>query len=542
MPSNRKRLGLHWGETGFSFVEVDRDAATISAFVPFSSLLKPDAGGNPDFDDPSFLDAIQKAVTNKGFSVLETYFSIPSKDVLIRWFVIPWMKTSEIQDVVAYEAKKYTPFPIDEMAYTYYPTTLVKGDARQIGILFVAIRKDVFQRYLNVLSQSGLNVVYSEPGPTSLIRSLIFKKQIEPSQVTAILLTSKDSGSLIITSKGHVKFIRDFKVQIMPELASALLPLPVPKGNEEVSRMKLFNEVRMSFEFFSRQHENEDINKIIIFSSGLNQSFWSGLSEDIGMPVDIVDPLRQLGLSNVTDVGEVAAFGAALAGTVPSVIDFNLSEGASRQVSLKKDEILERNRQLILPVVIGVICVFLMVLTSWGGGELVRTVRDQFLAVSERLSTSPDLTQEEAQKKTLEEVEKLTALKKLPLKSRMEPFVARFASLVPKGIWIENVQVDFDDKTAAVENPTEQSDALDGLPVSAYTSLKTIVRMTFSGSAYSRDLNETYVLVNVFVDTLQADAMMSSLFKNIKLSGVIAKEFKATQNKIVAFSIACEGK
>ncbi len=538
MPTHHKRLGVHWGETGFSFVEVDHDAATISAFVPFTSLQTADEGGKASFDDPSFLDAIQKAVTNKGFSVLETYFSLPSKDVLIRWFVIPWMKTSEIQDVVAFEAKKYTPFPIDEMTYTYYPTTLVKGDARQIGILFVAIRKDVFQRYLNVLSQSGLNVVYSEPGATSLIRSLIFKKQIEPAQVTAILLASKDSGSLIITSKGHVKFIRDFKVQILSGLGAA----PHSKDTDEVSRMKLFNEVRMSFEFFSRQHENEDVNKVIILSSGLNQSFWSGLSEDLGMRVDIVDPFHQLGLNNVTDMGEVAAFGVALAGSVPSVVDFNLSEGSSRQVSLKKDEVQERNRQLILHIAVGVICALLMFLVSWGGGELVTKVRNQYQEIAERSSASPDLTQEEAQRKTVEEQDKLAALKKLPLNSRMEPLVARFASLVPKGIWIENVQVEFEDKTPAVEGSAEPSDTPDGLPMSAYASVKTTVKMTFSGSAFSRDINETYVLVNVFVDTLHADSMMSSFFKNIKLSGVVAKDFMTTKKKVVAFSIVCEGK
>ena len=541
MPSNRKRLGVHWGEAGFSFVEVAHDAPTISAFVPFTALQRSQDGGLVTFDDPAFLDAIQRTVTNKGFSVLETYLSLPSKDVLIRWFVIPWMKTSEIQDVVAFEAKKYTPFPIDEMSYTYYPTTIVKGDLRQIGILFVAIRRDIFQSYLNVLSQSGLNVVYSEPGPTSLIRALIFKKQVEPSQVTAILLASKDSGSLIITSKGHVKFIRDFKVHVGSGLGVTQASVTGTKDSEEVSRMKLFNEVRMSFEFFSRQYENEEVNKIIILSSGLNHAFWSGLSDDLNMSVDVVDMTRQLGLMHATDMGEVAALGVALAGGVPSVIDFNLSEGSSRQVSLKKDEIQEKNRQLILPLAIGVVCAFLMMLTFWGGGEFVAKAREEFLAVSERLSSSPDLTQEEASNKTLEERSKLDAYKKLPLGKRMQPLVARFASLVPKGIWIESIQVDFEDKTSDTV-ALESSDAPQQASMAAYTSFHTSGRMSFSGSAYSRDFNETYVLVNAFVDTLRSDDVMSSYFKNIKLSGVVAKSFMSTKKKIVAFSIVCEGK
>ena len=116
------------------------------------------------------LDILQKTVRNKGFSTTETYLSLPSKDILIRWFLIPWMKTSEIQAVVSFEAKKYIPFDIEETAYTYYPTTVTKDGGRQIGILFVAIRKNTIEKYINILIQAGLNIVYSEPGAMSLDR------------------------------------------------------------------------------------------------------------------------------------------------------------------------------------------------------------------------------------------------------------------------------------------------------------------------------------------------------------------------------------
>jgi Tfp pilus assembly PilM family ATPase len=564
--TGHRRLGIHWGETGFSFVEVSREAPTLTAFVPF-----PEQGVTLGIknlsQDIALLDVLQKTVRNKGFSTTETYLSLPSKDILIRWFFIPWMKTSEIQSVVSFEAKKYIPFNIDETAYTYYPTTVTHEGIRQIGVLFVAIRKSVFEKYINVLIQAGLNVVYSEPAAMSLVRALMFRRQVNLDHVTAILRTEQDTGELIILSKGHVKFTRDFKIQSPEPLNLAAAGQPLPEDVEEVLRARIFNEVRISLEFFSRQYSEEDVTKIVILSSGLKQSFWTGLNDELGVPMEIVDPLREIPSGEGMSAGGIYAFGAAMAGKVPAVIDFNLSEGASQSVSLKKEEIVEQNQKLILPIIVGVACAALIAIVFFVSGFFLDGLRTKINVVKTRVGANVEMTTVDLSAKTAAQKKELAALESLPLKARLTPLVIRLVKQLPKGVWLQNISVTFKDtppsavkkakKTApedakAVKEGADAGDVKDkkastdkkkGSPAKVkpvYGNISTNVEMEISGYIYLNDSNAEFGLANQLVSLLRKDEELKALFKNIKLVSVKSDVY--AEFKVTVFQILCEGK
>ena len=134
----QRKLGIYWGTAGISFVELNKDALLASAFVSFADLQRSDpvVGIKHLSEDVRLLDLIQKALRAGSFSTGNAFFSLPSNDIIVRWFVIPWMKPEEIQGVVAFEAKKYIPFPLEELVFNYYPSTITKDGSRQIGIAF----------------------------------------------------------------------------------------------------------------------------------------------------------------------------------------------------------------------------------------------------------------------------------------------------------------------------------------------------------------------------------------------------------------------
>jgi Tfp pilus assembly PilM family ATPase len=536
MASN-KRLGIHWGETGFSFVEVSRETPTLTAFVPFPEP-RASAQGSSLSQDISLLDTLQRTVRNKGFSATETYLSLPSKDILIRWFIIPWMKTSEIQSVVSFEAKKYIPFDLEEISYTYSPTTVTKDGIRQIGILFVAIRKSVLDKYMNVLLQAGLNIVYSEPGAMSIVRALMFKRQISPEQVTAILRTAGDVGELIIVSKGQVKFIRDFKIHSLDPLMPAAVSLP-EQDMEEVLRARIFNEVRISFEFFSRQYSEEGVNKIIVLSSGLKQSFWTGLNEEFSVDMEIIDPVQSIVDGEGMNEGGINAFGVAIAGKVSAVIDFNLSEKASQSVSLKQEEVLKKNRQLILPVIVGVACAAMIAIIFFVSGFLINGVKVDVEAAMQRVGSRVDLTVDELSTKASDQKKELQALKSLPLKSRSMPLVVRLVKQLPKGIWLGSVEVSFKDKVGGGANDQKTSGTnAEGQADPVYDRVSTYAAMTISGYIHLKDSNAELGLANQFINVLRKDEEFSKLFKSIKLLSLKSDIY--AKIKVTAFKISCE--
>ena len=525
--ASHKHLGIHWGERGVTLVEVVHGVPAVSAFVPFPQTPGEGVLNTSGVSrEIQILEVLQKAVRNKGFSTVDTSFSIPSKDIVIRWFVIPWMKSSEIHSVVAFEAKKYVPFPIEEMSYTYYPTTLAANDLRQIGILFVAIRKDVLERYAGTLIQSGMNLGYSEPAPMSLLRALVFRKIVNPDQLTAIVHVDDHTGEILIASKGYVKFIRDFKIQ-----SGSVDGAMTGVADDDVLRARLFNEIRISFEFFSRQYGGAEVDKMVVIATALQKRLWEGVSEDTGVNVEIVDISRLIERGESNGVFAAHAFGAAMAGEVSSVIDFNLFEGAQQQVSLKKEEIERRNRQLVFPLVIGVL-IFLVITGMYiASGILFDRMRADIAAHEQKIGVNVGMAQDEADAKRLDEQQKLQALQSLPLKSRVTPLLIRLVKRLPAGVWFDGITLTFKD------TPEKQGQKKEGEFL--YSRIRTKAGMVISGFAYQKDNNTEFETVNKFVNTLRSDDVLGSFFAHIDITALKVQELK--NKRLTAFTIVCEG-
>ena len=124
---NYKKLGVSWGGDGISLVEVHKDTPVASVQLPFSAVSPDFVADSKDLTGGlTLIDTLQKTVRNQNFSTAEVYLSLPSREVIVRWFVIPFIKSSDIQGVVSFEARKYIPFPLEDLVYTYYPSTFTK--------------------------------------------------------------------------------------------------------------------------------------------------------------------------------------------------------------------------------------------------------------------------------------------------------------------------------------------------------------------------------------------------------------------------------
>jgi hypothetical protein len=515
MVSN-KRLGIYWGETAFYFVETSRSAPALATSVPFLSGDTPDVHA-PDAD-VDFLEVLQRNVRNKGFSTVETYLSLPSKDILIRWFLIPWVKTSEIQDVVAFAVRKHIPFDIKELTYTYYPSNVMRDGVRQIGILFVAIRKDLFQNYVNVLTQAGLNVVYCEPGPMSLLRALVHKHLVKVDQVTAVLRTAHETAELFIASGGYVKFIRDFRIQALGGT------------DEDVVKARIFNDVRVSFDFFARQYGEAGVSDLVVLSSTFNRDFWTGLDKEVGARVEVIDPARDIAPMEGMSDGGANAFGVAISGNVASVVDFNLSEGAPVAVAPKREEVLRRNKELVFPALVGVFCAALILLALYLCDQSIRRTQADYLATAERVGIGMDMTPEDLDSKTADAKKKLAGIKSLPLAPRVMPLLARLSKRLPRGVWLDNIAISFSDSSGSGG----------GVTAPVYAKITTSASLSFSGNIFLDSKNAEFEAVNAFVTALNKDKEFQALFSSVKLLETRAGSVAGF--KVTTFKVACEAR
>jgi Tfp pilus assembly PilM family ATPase len=532
-----KRLGLYWGDTGIDLVEIGHEGPKLTSKVSFADLENnPVIGVKALTEDLRLLDLLQKSIRNSAFSTVDTYLSLPSKDIIIRWFVIPWMKPSEIEGVVSFESRKYLPFPLEDLVYTYYPSPFNKGGVRQIGVIFVCIRKSNLDKYVNVLLQAGLNVVCSEPASMSLIRALVLKKVMEVDRVTAVLNVHQDYGEILIASQGFVKFTRDFKIHAPTQQQTV--------DGQDVAKARFFNEVKIALEFFSRQHVDEEVQKIIVLSSGLYKDLWSGLGEELSLPVMTCDVLSILGNAESAEIGYMNAYGAALSGTVPVVVDFNLSEGQGQAAKAGKAKREGKPTQKIAYLALSTV-LSLSLLTGtflWTGKMLDRTIARKQVVVA-KLGTFADMDLADITNKSEIIQTKFTAIRSLRFKGNTTPFVISLVKLLPPGVWLQNVSVEFEDVPEKQLKMSTRAAGLDPSgaprkPKAEYYTLKTRSRLVILGYCYLENANEEFNAVNQYLTKLKSSEEIAARFQEISLQSVKSEEME--DHQVVSFMIKCE--
>ncbi|NLE64562.1 MAG: pilus assembly protein PilM [Elusimicrobia bacterium] len=510
MAIKNKRIGLFWGDEGIALVEVAKDQASAVSWVSFSSLERdPLVGIESILQDARLPELINSAVRGAKFSTLDTAFSLPAKDVIIRWFVLPWMKPHEIQSVVTFEAKKYLPFPIEQLSYTYHPITFSKDGMRHIGISFVAIRKDVLASYTNVLTQAGLNVIYSEVPSVSLVRSLIHRHAIDAQKVTAVLQMGQEHGEVIVTSQGCVKFVRDFKLTVGGEGMPS--PAMDDMGPGSLLQAKALSEMRMSLDFLARQRSDIEPSTLVVLTAGPGSATWSSLGEDLHLPVKTVDVTTLVEKNQALGTDHLCAFGAALSGSVPSVIDLDLQqELAEKPVQAGKTTVPSGfSRQMAAYIGAMVLAGGIL-----GGGWIwsastINEKQAEVNMITQGLGTFADSDTEALRAKALQERRKTAAIKSLSFRSDLAPFISRIVQALPEGLWFNDIRV------VSRESVANASDAGEGealyQPVDAKTEL------LISGNAYLEDAGLEFQRINEFVDALKADETFSKKFTDIKL-------------------------
>lgn len=530
MPNNRK-LGVYWGNTGVNLVELNKDTAVTSTFVSFSDIDRQSIVGSSALsEDLKLLDLLQKTLRSGSFSTNNAFLSLPSKDIIVRWFVIPWVKAEEIQGMVTFEAKKYIPFPLEDLYFNYYPSTITKDGARQIGVALTAIRKTHYERYINVLIQAGVNVVFSEPSAMSLLRTLVFRKHVNTDQTLAILIARETSCEIAIVSKGYVRFIRDFSLK-------SSQPSDEPE-DDDFFRMKFFNEVRMSLDFFARNNPGPEVEKILAISSGMKSIFFDGMTDDVGLPVQVLERFQILeNTGALVDISYIRAFGVALSGEVPAVVNFNLSEGVAQSGNrpAKKMPQIKVSPSLLALIGAVVLCLSLLAASFWWVNSQMQAKLTAKQDIAARLGRFLDKPKEDIDAELSLASKKVSAIKSLPLKSTITSLFLYLVKLVPDGVWFDSFDVSTE-ASGPAPAATSPGARARKLTANDYYVLKSSIKMIISGYASLGDTNSEFELVNQFVEKVSTDPLVKKSFTEVKLKSLQAKDTGAGI-KLTAFTI-----
>lgn len=124
---------------------------------------------------------LNSLIKNLKLTSKEVYVSLPSFVGLISLISFPEMKKEEVEKAIQFEAHKYIPTPLDEVALSW---EIVKKEekkvflgkptpAGKIQVLLVAAPKKEIRKYNELFDDTGLSIKVIELETFSLVRSLV---------------------------------------------------------------------------------------------------------------------------------------------------------------------------------------------------------------------------------------------------------------------------------------------------------------------------------------------------------------------------------
>jgi len=264
--------------------------------------------------DDYITEAIQRVFKENNLKMGSVVCAISSEDAMVRYFQMPKIPKQEWNSAVNFEAKRYIPFRMEEVASDFRVVSS-KRPSNSMDVVFIAVKQRIIERFVTLVEKAGVKPVIIEPAPFSLMRAFNAADQISPRVNTAIVNIEAKGANINILRNGVPYIIRDVSFD---ESYSE-------SGSFEPVFEKLLADIKLSFDFYEKQFPSEVIDKIIIYSHMPLENWHELVGKELQIPVEVGDPLRGIRIKKGVVPPRLAiAFGLALRGISDPYIDINL--------------------------------------------------------------------------------------------------------------------------------------------------------------------------------------------------------------------------
>ena len=253
-------------------------------------------------DDRDLVAAIEQARTAAGLKGKRLAVSMPSQDVLFRFFTVPQVPKSELDSVVQFEARKYIPFRIETIVWSYAATPV--KESNQLEIVFSAMSRDLFRQLQDVCIAAGVHPSLMEPRSVSLSRLIPPSKS--PKEFTCLVEVEEDAAHLAIV-KDHLPYLtRDILFSRVPDAKSEPMgeaavgfpsqgvgvagdtAAPADAAGPDARVQRLLSELSVSINFFLREYPSTTIDRVVLFGQETVIGPWCAwLAEQLHCQVEL---------------------------------------------------------------------------------------------------------------------------------------------------------------------------------------------------------------------------------------------------------------
>jgi type IV pilus assembly protein PilM len=266
-------------------------------------------------DSGTVISAINSVFSENQIKAKDVVVAVSGHSVIVKKIKMQKMKPEELEDAITFEAEQYVPYAIEDVNLDFQ---ILAPDAEggDMDVLLVAVKKDVINDYLSIISTAGLRAVVVDVDGFALENCLELAHDPEPDQVVALVNLGAAVMNINILMGGMSEFTRDsplggnrYTESIQKMLGLTYEEAEKLKLGEEVGgktfndalpavdmvHAELAGEIRRSFDFFRSSSHSDTIHKAIL-SGGCARlpGLVEYLTENLEVPFEVANPLRKI--------------------------------------------------------------------------------------------------------------------------------------------------------------------------------------------------------------------------------------------------------
>ncbi|MDE2027472.1 MAG: hypothetical protein KGK03_02900 [Candidatus Omnitrophica bacterium] len=431
-----KRIGFFLGDDKITLIEFERNSPVRIIAAPLGLKGGSASAFSSDLTEEIQIIAVLKKMLQDGRIANGVFHvSLPMKEIILRSFVIPFVKTDDLANAIKFEAKRYLPFDIQDLSYVFHTMPISDGTQKQLQVIFFAARKDVLSRYERIFAQVNMPVSHGEPYIVSLTKALLFRKEIRSSEHLAFLTLDQNFGRICFINNGIPQFIREFSV------GAAIQSEEEAQPAENITP-KIVNEVGNSFEFYSRQFNGEGIKNMLVLSEFVQKDLLEALEAELKLKVSKFSPVINTGaFGQSNDIDAIYAMGACVPPSVDALAQFNFIEDKTTVPSAgeKAFKALKPFKENILALVISLI--FLIAIYAFFQLRL-QLIQGQYKRLTAKEGAFLIQSQGDIEALLQKSADKLHQYKNVSIRSDLAGLILRLASHVPQGTLLTKLTID----------------------------------------------------------------------------------------------------
>lgn len=267
-------------------------------------------------DSGTVISAIQQIFTENQIKSKDVVVAVSGHSVIVKKIKVGRMKLEELEEQIPFEAEQYVPYAIEDVNLDFQILEGTSTGANEMDVLLVAVKKDIINDYLSIISTAGLKAVVVDVDAFALQNAFEIASEVERDQVVGLVNLGAAVMNINILQGGLSEFTRDSALggNRYTESIQKMLGLSYEQaeslklGGEvegrtyedarpaiEMVNTEVAGEIRRSFDFFRSSSHSDTIHRVVL-SGGCARlpNLVEYLSENLEIPCELANPLRNI--------------------------------------------------------------------------------------------------------------------------------------------------------------------------------------------------------------------------------------------------------